>query len=219
MTVAMIEIPILDTHGKQVGTEQLDPARLGGRVRLGLLKQAVVAYRANGRQGTVATKSRGMVQGAARKLYRQKGTGRARAGNLRTPLRRGGGRTFAKVNRDFSQKLNRKMRRLARNSAVLAKAQSGSAMILMGLQFDAPATGKMAKILKATSLDPGALLVLDAADPILFKSGRNIPNLQMKQIQDVNAHDVLRSRKFVLTPDAFKVLMADSVKAGHAAEV
>ena len=214
----MIEVPVLDTQGKKVGTETLDPELLGGRVRYDLLKQAVVAYRANQRRGTAATRSRGQVQGSSRKIYRQKGTGRARAGNIRTPLRRGGGRTFAKVSRDFSKKLNRKMRRLARNSAVLAKAQSGSAIILNGLKFDEPATGKMAKILKATGADRGALIAMESNDPILFKSGRNIQKLSMKMVQDLNAYDVLRFRTLVFTPQAFKVLLADPIRAGHALE-
>ncbi|MCG8406407.1 MAG: 50S ribosomal protein L4 [Phycisphaerales bacterium] len=214
----MIDIPVLDTKGKKVGSEQVDPEQLGGRVRFSLLKQAVVAYRANQRQGTVMTKSRGMVQGSARKLYRQKGTGRARAGNLRTPVRRGGGRTFAKVNRDFSQKLNRKMRRLARNSAILAKAMSGSALILNGLKLDAPKTSEMAKIMRATQTNAGALIALASADPNLQKSGRNIPALDMKLIQDVNAYDILRARHLVFTPEAFKALMGDPLKAGRSAE-
>lgn len=207
----MIEIPVLNTSGKQVGTESLDPKHLGSRVRFALLKQAVVAYRAGRRQGTVMTRSRGMVHGARRKLYRQKGTGRARAGTLRTPVRRGGGRAFAKINRDFSQKMNRKMRRLARNSAILAKSLSGSALILEGLKFDVPATGKMAKILKATD-SRGALIALDSRDPNLLKSGRNIPDLSLKLIEEVNAYDVLRARKLVFTPDAFKALLAEPAK-------
>jgi large subunit ribosomal protein L4 len=136
----MIEIPVLNPKGEKVGTEKLDPEQLGGKVRYDLLKQAVVTYRANARQGTVMTKSRGMVHGASRKLYRQKGTGRARAGNLRTPVRVGGGHAFAKINRDFSKKFSKKMRRLARNSAILAKAMAGTAMIVDGLKFDEPKT-------------------------------------------------------------------------------
>jgi len=205
----MIEIPVLDTDGKQVGSESVDPARLGGRVRYRLLKQAVVAYRANSRQGTAATKSRGMVHGSSRKLYRQKGTGRARAGNVRTPVRVGGGRTFAKVNRDFSQKLNRKMRRLARDSAILAKALSGSAKIVTGLSFEAPKTARMAGVLKATGATSGALLALDTRDPNLLKSGRNIPELNMKLVGELSAYDVLKARQLVFTPAAFKVLMAE----------
>lgn len=210
----MIEIPVLDTEGKQVGSEKLDPAVLGGRVRLSLLKQAVVAYRANQRQGTVATKSRGMVHGASRKLYRQKGTGRARVGNLRTPTRRGGGMAFAKINRDFRQKLNRKMRRLARNSAVLAKALSGRAAVVKGLRCDQPKTARIAKMLKATESHHGALLAVQAIDANLHKSSRNIPAFSLKPISEVNAYDVLKARKLLFTPEAFASLLADPQTAG-----
>lgn len=202
----MIEIPVLNADGQQVGSEKLDPAAFGGHVRHVLLKQAVVAYQANRRLGTAATRSRGMVQGSSRKLYKQKGTGRSRAGNLRTPLRKGGGRTFAKVPRDFSKKLPKKMRRLARNSAILAKALSGTTRIVNGLSFDAPDTSKLASLLKATKTDRGALLAVAAEDQNLLKSVRNIPNVRMKQVSDVNAYDVLLARNLVFTPEAFEVL-------------
>jgi large subunit ribosomal protein L4 len=214
----MIEIPVLDTEGRQIGSEKLDPTSFGDRVRYDLLKQAVVAYRAGMRQGTAATKSRGQVQGSTRKLYRQKGTGRARAGNARTPLRVGGGRTFAKVHRDFSKKLPRKMRRLARNSAILAKAQSGSTLIVEGLAFEKPQTSKMAGILKATKTDRGALLTVAVADPNMLKSVQNIPRVQMKMVSDLNAYDVLRARHLLFTPEAFKALTTDPVTPGRTPE-
>jgi large subunit ribosomal protein L4 len=214
----MIEIPVLDTKGQKIGAEQLDPARLGGRVRYELLKQAVVTYRANQRQGTVGTKSRGMVDGSSRKLYRQKGTGRARAGNLRTPVRVGGGHTFAKITRDFSQKLPRKMRRLARDSAILAKALSGTALIVSGIKLDVPKTAQLADILRATSTDKGAILALATENKNLQLSGRNIPNFLMKLVSELNAHDVLRARKLVFTPEAFQALVSEPEPAGHSRE-
>lgn len=210
----MIEIPILDTQGQEIGREQLDPASLGGRVRHALLKQAVVAYRANKRQGTVATKSRGMVDGSTRKLYRQKGTGRARMGTVRTCVRRGGGRAFAKITRDFSRKLPRQMRRLARDSAILAKAESGVAMIVSGIKLDAPKTAQLAGILKATKAEGGALLAVVTADRNLVLSGRNIPNFAMRLLSDLNAYEVLRARKLVFTPEAFKALTSGSAGGG-----
>ncbi len=210
----MIEIPILDVEGKQVGAEKLDPALLGGRVRHELLKQAVVAYRANQRQGTVATRSRAMVHGASRKLYRQKGTGRARVGNLRTPTRRGGGMAFHKINRDFRQKLTRKMRRLARNSAVLAKALAGRTAVVKGLACDEPKTARIARMLRATESHYGALLAVQTIDTNLQKSSRNIPSFSLKRIGDINAYDVLRARKLLFTPEAFAALIADPQTAG-----
>ncbi len=214
----MIEIPVLDVDGKKIGGEQIDPQILGGRVRHDLLKQAVVAHRANCRQGTVRTKSRAEVHGASKKLYRQKGTGRARAGNLRTPVRVGGGHAFHKINRDFTQKLNRKMRRLARNSAILAKMTSGKAIILSGLKFDKPSTKTMARTMKAVEAPKGALFAHFGVDQNLVKSGRNIPVLKVKPIFELNAYDVLRSSKLVLTPEAFKALVADPVNLGRVVE-
>ncbi|HVP12310.1 MAG TPA: 50S ribosomal protein L4 [Phycisphaerae bacterium] len=214
----MIEIPVLDTKGQKIGAEQLDPARFGDRVRYELLKQAVVAYRANKRQGTVRTKSRGMVDGSTRKLYRQKGTGRARMGNVRTPVRVGGGHAFAKINRDFSQKLPRKMRRLARDSAILAKAMSGTALIVSGIKLDAPKTAQLAGILRATDTDGGALLAVAGEDRNLLLSGRNIPDFAMKQVSELNAHDVLRARKLVFTPEAFRALTSESQPTGDSRE-
>ncbi|MCH8883229.1 MAG: 50S ribosomal protein L4 [SAR324 cluster bacterium] len=107
---------------------EVDPDPLGGQVRPRLLKQAVVMYQANRRQNTSATRSRGMVVGSTRKLYRQKGTGNARAGARRTHVRRGGGVAFAKGRQNFTQSMNKKMRRLARNNAILAKIVSDEVM-------------------------------------------------------------------------------------------
>ncbi|MEK6644642.1 MAG: 50S ribosomal protein L4 [Planctomycetota bacterium] len=214
----MIEIPVLNTEGKQIGSEKLDPAVFGERVRIDLLKQAVVTYRANLRQGTVATKNRSMVAGSTRKLYRQKGTGNARAGNVRTPVRVGGGRAFPKYNRDFSMKFPRQMRRLARNSAILAKAKAGTAMIVSGLMMDSPKTKTLVTILKALKVDRTILLATVAKDMNLVKSGRNIPLLAMKPVTDVNAYDVLKAKHVVFTSEAFAALVKDPLTAGREAK-
>ena len=101
----MIHVPVYKMDGQSAGSGEIDPVVLGGKVRASLLKQAVVMYQANSRQNTSSTKSRGMVKGSTRKLYRQKGTGNARMGAARTNIRRGGGVAFAKVKKDFSQSL------------------------------------------------------------------------------------------------------------------
>jgi len=214
----MFEIPVLNTKGEKVGSESLDPAVLGGKIRYELLKQAVVVHRANLRVGTVKTKSRGMVAGSTRKLYRQKGTGRARSGPIRTPVKKGGGRAFAKINRDLSMAFPRHMRRLARNSAVLAKAKAGSAVILKGLAFSAPKTKEMAQVMKAIQAPKGALIATTGNEPNMVKSGRNIPNLRMKPVWEVSAYDVLRHPRLVFTPEAYQALMADPETAGRPAE-
>src|SRR6188768_543465 len=119
----MIELPIYNMAGKQVDALAIDEARLGGEVRHALLKQAFVMFHANQRQGSARTKNRSRTEGSTRKLYKQKGTGNARAGNARTPIRKGGGVTFAKLRtrEDFRQDMPKKMRRLANRNALLAK--------------------------------------------------------------------------------------------------
>src|SRR5688500_5668297 len=104
----MIDVPVYNPKGEQTGTLQIDEAALGGRVRLSLLKQAITSWQIHQRQGSARTKSRGMVAGSTRKLYRQKGTGNARMGSVRQPVRRGGGRAFAKAERNYRRDLPRK---------------------------------------------------------------------------------------------------------------
>src|SRR3989339_724709 len=117
----MITVAVHNKDGKEIDSLNVDETMLGGYVRHALLKQAIVMYHANKRQGTVATKNRSLVEGSTRKLYKQKGTGNARAGTVRTPIRRGGGVAFAKVTRDFRQDMPKKQRRLATSSAILSK--------------------------------------------------------------------------------------------------
>ena len=131
----MIELAVYNKQGEQIDTLSLDEAVFGDQVRLPLLKQALVMYQTNRRQGSARTKSRGMVSGSTRKIFRQKGTGNARMGPLRNPIRRGGGRTFAKLPRPFHQRLPAKARALARNSAILAKLQTQDLLVIDQLRI------------------------------------------------------------------------------------
>src|SRR5213595_3005236 len=134
----MIEVPIYNQAGDKVDTFQLDPAKLGGEVRKHLLKQAIVMYHANQRQGTVQTQARGEVAGSTRKMFRQKGTGNARTGGIRNPIKRGGGHAKQKRPKDWRQGMPKKARRLARNSAILAKIQSKQLLVLDQIKLDQP---------------------------------------------------------------------------------
>ncbi len=192
--------------GEQVGSVQIDEAQLGGRVRFGLLKQAVVMYRASMRRATAATLGRGMVKGSTRKLYRQKGTGRARVGTVRTPLRRGGGRTFAKRPRDFSHAMPKKMRRLARDNAILAKLQANEGVVIEDLEFAEPKTKQFAAMLKALGADHGCLVALGEADERVFRSARNIPKVDIRVLQELNAFEILRRKRLLFTKEAFETL-------------
>lgn len=207
----MIDVPVYNMEGQQSGSVQIDPALLGGEVRPRLLKQAVVMYQANLRQCTSATKSRGMVKGSTRKLYRQKGTGNARMGNIRTNVRRGGGVAFAKGEQDYSQVLPKKMRRLARNNAILAKLLAGDVAVVEGLKFEKPRTRLFATMMRAIGAERGCTVALERDDRTVYLSGRNIPKTEVKPVRELNAYDVLRRRKLLFTREAFDCLVNDPV--------
>ncbi|MFO0840053.1 MAG: 50S ribosomal protein L4 [Phycisphaerae bacterium] len=210
----MLSVPVYDEAGQQVGSESIEPGVLGGEVNASLLKQAIVAYAANRRQGTVAQKTRGEVEGSSRKLYKQKGTGRARTGNLRNPIKRGGGRAFPRKPRDFSLELPRKMRRLARNQAVLSKIQSQDALIVTPKPFEAPKTKRLAAMLKAVNATKGCVLATRGVDSMVYRSGRNIPRTQIVDVAQLNAHDILSRRKLIFTREAFDAFRQALAAAG-----
>jgi large subunit ribosomal protein L4 len=165
-------------------------------------------YHANQRQGTVATKSRSMVEGSTRKLYAQKHTGNARAGNIRTPVRKGGGVTFGKVPRDFRQSMPQKQRRLARNMAILAKIKADDAVVIDQLSFAAPKTREFAAILSNLKIDRSCLVATEGFDMNVFKSLRNLPRVAALTVEQLNAGDICRRRKLLFTRAALESLLA-----------
>ena len=211
----MISIPIRDVAGGESGTYDFDPADLvKGEVNRQLLHDVVVMYEASRRVGTVQTKSRGMVQGSTKKLFRQKGTGRARAGNARTPVRRGGGHTFGKKPRDYSYRLPRKAVRLATRMALLSKFQDGQAVVLSGWGVDAPRTKVVAAALTSLGVSGQSVLIgTDGVDQNVYRSARNIPEVQVLPVADLNAYSLLRHRAFVVTVSAMDALLGRSAVA------
>ncbi|MDD4889629.1 MAG: 50S ribosomal protein L4 [Phycisphaerae bacterium] len=209
----MIEVPVYNQQGEKTGSLSVDEARLGGTVRTQLLKQAALSYHNATRQGTVATKSRGMVEGSTRKLYAQKHTGRARMGPVRTPLRRGGGHAFAKVPRDFSQKLSKKSRRLARNSALLAKLLSQEVVVLESLKLQSPKTKPFAQLLAKLGIDRSCMLALDAADMNVYLSARNVDRMSVCQAEQLNAFHLLQNRKLLITREGLQRLVDQDKEA------
>ncbi|MFQ5489251.1 MAG: 50S ribosomal protein L4 [Phycisphaerae bacterium] len=207
----MLQVPVYDMSGSKTGSVEIDAEILGGKVRPPLLKQAVVIYQANQRQGTSATKSRGMVSGSTRKLYRQKGTGNARMGAIRTVVRRGGGVAFAKGKQNHSRTLPVKMRRLARNNAILAKIVSQNAVVVEGLTFETPKTKTMAQLLSGVGASRGCVVALGEPDANVVKSARNIPKTEIKLLRELNAYEILCRKSLVLTKPAFEALVADPV--------
>jgi large subunit ribosomal protein L4 len=212
----MIDVPVYNMNGERTGEVQVDEAILGGRVRYDLLKQAILTFQMNQWQGSARTKCRSMVEGSTRKLFRQKGTGNARMGTVRTPVRRGGGVAFAKLEQNHRREMPRKMRRAARNSALLAKMKAGAVAVINPLTMDQPKTKQLYTLFKALGADQGCVLALDQADPMVYKSGRNIPKTEIRQVAELNAYEILRRRKVLLSKAALDAVLADP--AGFAPE-
>ena len=166
----MIEVPVFDQTGNKVESLQVDEAKLGGTVRKNLLKQTLVAYHANKRQGTVQTLARGEVAGATRKMFRQKGTGNARTGGIRNPIKKGGGHAKQKRPKDWRQAIPKKVRRLARNSAILMKLQGNDLRVVTEIKLAEPKTKLMAQVYKALGIDRSCLVALNGRDENLERS-------------------------------------------------
>ncbi len=199
----MINLTVYNTDGKKVESLKVDEAVFGGSVRYPLLKQAVVMYHANKRVGTAANKGRSMIAGSGKKLFRQKGTGNARIGNIRTGKRVGGGVTFAKSLRDFSQRMPTKQRRLARDSAILAKLLRSDVVVVDGLNFKKPKTKELVSILNNLKIDRSCLVTVSSEDVNLYKSANNIPKVAVMPVNELNAGDICRYRKVLFTKEAF----------------
>ncbi|MEK6674956.1 MAG: 50S ribosomal protein L4 [Planctomycetota bacterium] len=199
----MLSVPVFNMDGQQTGQAEIDPESLGGEVRPPLLKQAIVAFLDRQRLYSARTKGKKHTAGSTRKLYRQKGTGNARAGQIRTPTRRGGGRAFAKRVPSSPVTFPKKMRRLARNNAILVKIQSQDALIVDGLRCSEPKTKVIAGMLSSLGVDRGCVLALDHLDKTVYLSSRNIPKTDVRLIEELTAYEVLRRKKLIFTRPAF----------------
>jgi large subunit ribosomal protein L4 len=199
----MIDLAVYNTDGQEVESLKVDEAVFGGSVRYPLLKQAIVMYHANKRVGTAANKGRSMVAGSGRKLFRQKGTGNARIGNIRTGKRVGGGVTFAKSLRDFGKRMPKKQRRLARDSAILAKLLSNNVVVVDGLTFERPKTKDFKGVLNNLKIERSCLVTINSADVNLYKSAKNVPKVAVMPVSELNAGDICNYRKMLFTKEAF----------------
>lgn len=196
----MIELPIYNKTGKQIDTLAIDESQLGGEVRPALLKQAYVMFHANRRQGSARTKNRSRVEGSTRKLFKQKGTGNARMGTVRTNLRKGGGVAFAKLrtHEEFRRDMPKKMRRLANRNALLAKLVDNEVKCFADLEFKQPKTSEFAALLEAVGVDRSCLVAVDSANRNVALSARNLPTVGTVRIDQLNAFDLLNHRYLVL---------------------
>jgi large subunit ribosomal protein L4 len=201
-------LPVYDRTGTEVGKYEIDPAELAPRVSKQLLHEAVVMYRANQRLGTVKTKSRSEVAGTTKKMYRQKGTGNARAGSRRSGIRRGGGHIFALTPRDWSYRMPRKAVQAATRMALASRLADNEVTLINDLSFGQPKTKEMAAVLKALKIDGQSLLVTVAGyDLNVYKSIRNLADVSVVPVAELNALHVLRPRRLLMTTaalDAFR---------------
>jgi large subunit ribosomal protein L4 len=204
----MIEVPVFDQTGQKVTSLQVDEAKLGGTVRKNLLKQAIVAYHANQRQGTVRTLARGEVAGSTRKVFRQKGTGNARTGGIRNPIKKGGGHAKQKRPKDWRQGLSKKARKLARDSAILMKLQSQDVRVLNELTLPEPKTKHMVKIYKALGIDRTCLLATDGPDQNVQRSARNLDRTTLTTVSQLNAWEILKNRTLLVTKSGLEKILA-----------
>ncbi len=210
----MASLPVLDRTGKEVGRYEIAATDLAPTINKQLLHDAVVMYQANQRQGTFRTKTRGEVAGSTKKMYRQKGTGNARAGSRRTNIRVGGGHAFAKRPRDFSYRLPRKALQLATRMAVASKIESDSVVVIEDLQLSAPKTKDMAGILKALQLQGQSTLVAtNGYDVNVYKSTRNIDRVTISPVADLNALSVLKPKRLLVTRAALDALKNKTANA------
>ncbi len=204
----MIEVPVYNQTGQEVEKFQVDEAKLGGEVRRNLLKQAIVYYHANQRQGTVRTLARGEVAGSTRKMFRQKGTGNARTGGIRNPIKKGGGHAKQKRPKEWRQGLPKKARQLATKNAILSKIQSNDIRVLSEIKLEKPKTKEVAAIYKALGLDRSVLVAIAGRDEMLEKSARNIHRTTLTTISQLNAWDIMRSRTLLVTKAGLEQILA-----------
>lgn len=203
----MLELEIKDITNNSKGKITLPENVFGLSGRSDLLHEAVVNYLANQRQGTHATKTRGMVSGGGRKPWRQKHTGRARAGSIRSPLWRGGGTVFGPQPRDYYRTLPKALRIRALKEAMSAKYSGGEIVVVESIEMQKPKTKEMLKIIDSLGLTGKSLLiVIKDKDDNVYLSARNIPGVDVVRVTDLNAYQVLSHDRVLLTKDALDLI-------------
>jgi large subunit ribosomal protein L4 len=204
----MVNLPILDRTGAKVGQYEMDPKDLAPRINKQLLHDVVVMYQSNQRQGTHQTKTRSMVAGTTKKMYRQKGTGNARAGSRRSGIRRGGGHMKALQPRDYSYRLPKQAVRAATRMAIASKIRDNELIVIDTLTFGEPKTREMVGVLKALGLTgTSTLLAVEEHNANVFKSARNIARVTVSPLSGLNALSVLTPKRMVITKAAMDKLL------------
>lgn len=198
----MPKVALFKQDGSQAGNVELNASVFGIEPNTHVLREAVIMQRASLRQGTHAVKNRSEVRGGGRKPWRQKGTGRARQGSIRSPQWVGGGTVFGPTPRSYSYKLPKKVRRLALKSALSTKVQEENVIVLESLTFDAPKTKAVVNMLGALTVDEKALIVTSEKDENVIRSANNLQTVKVLTVEEVNVLDLLMHDKLILTKDA-----------------
>jgi len=203
-----MKVAILNTSGSETGRSvELPSAIFGIEPNQHAVYLDVKAYLANQRQGTAETKERNMISGSTRKLHKQKGTGGSRKGDIKSPVFRGGGTIFGPNPRDYSEKVNKKVKVLARKSALSDKAIQGKVVVIEDFSFDKPRTKSFTEVIKNLKLaGKKTLLVTADYDKNLYLSGRNVPKTNLVHAQDINTYSILNSNVLVLAESAIAKL-------------
>ncbi len=195
---------VYNIKGSELERIELDESVFGIPMNEAVVHQALVRQRANARVGTAKTKSRGEVSGSTRKLYRQKGTGRARAGNLRSPLRRHGGVIFGPRPRSYRQAMPKKMRRLAIRCLLSDKVANSDIIVIDKLEMNQPKTKEMMNILRSLKIERSALIALHNIDANTINSAKNISGIKTTQAQQLNVVDLLSHKNLIITSEAIR---------------
>ncbi len=198
----MPKVALYDITGSQIGDVELRDDIFGVEINTHVMYEAVKNYLANQRQGTQSAKTRAEVRGGGRKPWRQKGTGRARQGSIRSPQWKGGGVVFAPKPRDYSYKLPKKIKRLALKSALSSKVQDQEIIVVDNLVLDRPKTKDMVKVLSNLNAGKKTLLVIPERDENVILAARNIPGVKTAYVNTINVYDILNCDSFLITRDA-----------------
>lgn len=203
----MAKLTVHDIKGKETGSVSLPDGIFGGKVNEAVLHQAVVMYLANQRQGNASTKTRGEVSGGGRKPWRQKGTGRARAGSSRSPLWHKGGVVFGPHPREYGYTLSKKTRIAALRASLNAKFQANELLCVEDIQLAKAKTKEVASILKAFKLRGKVLALFDGTNNDVTLASRNLPFVSLSKASDINAYDVLKNKTVLVTKSAIENLL------------
>jgi large subunit ribosomal protein L4 len=203
-----MKISIKDIQGKSQGEHEVKFTLVENGKGTQAVHDTVVAYQAGQRSGTASTKNAGEVAGTNKKPWRQKGTGRARAGSFQSPLWRGGGVTFGPHPRDFAKKVNNKTKQLALRKALSERLKAGDVVVVNDFKLGSPKTKDFIGVLAALELKGTALIVAHDADKNLTLASRNLPNVALATSDSLNTYDVLRPDKLVFTKGAFEKVEA-----------